>query len=80
MLETPENADLTKPDAADPASDKPFDYMQAGNESNQAETLAQEYMGELMQTSAPATYLPVLINVLADAAIPKAVKVRRICC
>ena len=50
--------------------------MQAGNESNQAVALAQEYMEELLQKSAPAAYLPMLVHVLQDLAMPTAVKVR----
>lgn len=58
-----------------PAGQKQFDYMQAGDDTHQADHLAQEYVGELLQTSAPATYLPVLLHCLDDAALPLPVKV-----
>lgn len=59
-------------------ADAAFDYMQAGHESNQADVLAQEYIEELLQRSVPATYLPLLINVLQAPALPLAVQVG--CC
>ena len=49
--------------------------MQAGNESNQAEVLAQEYIEELLQRSVPATYLPLLIHVLQEPAMPLPIQV-----
>lgn len=56
-------------------SDTGFDYMQAGNASMEAEALAKEYIKELLQTSAPAVYLPMLTHVIHDPGMPTSVKV-----
>ena len=56
-------------------SDKGFDYMQAGNASMEAEALAKEYIKELLQTSAPAVYLPMLLHAIDDPGMLTSVKV-----
>lgn len=61
--------------AATLKSDKGFDYMQAGNASMEAEALAKEYIKELLQTSAPAVYLPMLLHAIDDPGMPTSVKV-----
>ena len=64
--------------AAAVGADAGFDYMQAGNENHQAEALAQEYIEELLQRSAPATYLPLLMHVVQASDLPLAIQVG--CC
>ncbi len=52
-----------------------FDYMQAGKESSQAAALAQEYMDELLDESAPASYLPMLARLARTNALPVVIRV-----
>ena len=58
-----------------PGTAQDFDYMQAGNESHQAEALAQEYMIKLLHSSSPASYLPMLARMAEAPGFPVAFKV-----
>ncbi len=49
--------------------------MQAGKESSQAAALAQEYMDKLLDESAPASYLPMLVSLAKTTALPVAIRV-----
>lgn len=59
-----------------PEAAEGFDYMKADNESAHAHALAQEYMTKLVHESAPASYLPMLADMVQTATLPVPIQVR----
>ena len=52
-----------------------FDYMQARDEKQHMEALAQEYLDKLLQESAPASYLPMLAGLVRASDLPLQIRV-----